>query len=85
MTGDTAPAAAPVVDVLGLTRHFGAKRALNGVSLTVLALTPEGVRLSIIPHTWGATAFPELATGDPVNVEYDLIARYLKRLIEDRP
>jgi riboflavin synthase len=59
--------------------------AVNGVSLTVLALTPEGVRLSIVPHTWAATAFPELETGDPVNVEYDLIARYLQRLIEARP
>lgn len=59
--------------------------AVNGVSLTVLALIPDGVRLSIVPHTWAATAFPELETGDPVNVEYDLIARYLKRLIEARP
>lgn len=59
--------------------------AVNGVSLTVLALTADGVRLSIVPHTWAATAFPELEIGDPVNVEYDLIARYLKRLIEDRP
>jgi riboflavin synthase len=59
--------------------------AVNGVSLTVLALTPDGVRLSIVPHTWAATAFPELETGDPVNVEYDLIARYLQRLIEARP
>jgi len=58
--------------------------AVNGVSLTVLALTPDGVRLSIVPHTWAATAFPELETGDPVNVEYDLIARYLQRLIEAR-
>ena len=59
--------------------------AVNGVSLTVLALTPDGVRLSIVPHTWAVTAFPELETGDPVNVEYDLIARYLKRLTEARP
>jgi riboflavin synthase len=58
--------------------------AVNGVSLTVLALTPDGVRLSIVPHTWAATGFPELETGDPVNVEYDLIARYLQRLIEAR-
>ena len=69
-------------------RPFVAERgsiAVNGVSLTVLALTPDGVRLSIVPHTWAVTAFPELETGDPVNVEYDLIARYLKRLTEARP
>ncbi|HET9581631.1 MAG TPA: riboflavin synthase [Gemmatimonadota bacterium] len=59
--------------------------AVNGVSLTVLALTPDRVRVSIVPHTWAATAFPELVAEDPVNVEYDLIARYLKRLIEARP
>jgi riboflavin synthase len=56
--------------------------AVNGVSLTVFALTVDGVRLSIVPHTWAATTFPRLSAGDPVNVEYDLIARYLKRLAE---
>lgn len=56
--------------------------AVNGVSLTVLALEADGVELSIVPHTWAATTFPELAPGDGVNVEFDLIARYLKRLME---
>lgn len=55
---------------------------VNGVSLTILGLQPEGVEISIVPHTWSATAFPDLAPGDGVNVEYDLIARYLKRLVE---
>ena len=55
---------------------------VNGVSLTILGLRPEGVEISIVPHTWSATAFPDLAPGDGVNVEYDLIARYLKRLGE---
>ncbi|CAN5329789.1 riboflavin synthase [soil metagenome] len=58
--------------------------AVNGVSLTVLAVTEEGVRLSIIPHTWRATTFANLAPGDGVNVEYDLIARYVARLMEAR-
>jgi riboflavin synthase len=56
--------------------------AVNGVSLTVLGLSADGVRLSIVPHTWAATTFPDLSPGDGVNVEYDLIARYLKRLAE---
>ncbi|HJU86235.1 MAG TPA: riboflavin synthase, partial [Gemmatimonadota bacterium] len=55
--------------------------AVNGVSLTIFRLSPEGVELSIVPHTWRATAFPELAPGDGVNVEYDLIARYVKHLM----
>ena len=58
--------------------------AVNGVSLTVLDLNGDGIRLSIIPHTWEATTFADLAPGDPVNLEYDLIARYLQRLMETR-
>ena len=56
--------------------------AVNGVSLTVLDAGADGVRLSIVPHTWTVTTFPDLTPGDGVNVEYDLIARYLKRLSE---
>lgn len=58
--------------------------ALNGVSLTILDLVPAGVSVSIVPHTWAATAFPDLTPGDEVNVEFDVIARYLKRLTEER-
>lgn len=58
--------------------------AVNGVSLTVLELTDTGVRLSIIPHTWEVTMFSDLEEGDGVNIEYDLVARYLKRLMEIR-
>lgn len=70
---------------LPIGRELAAPRgsiAVNGVSLTVLGLRPDGVELSIVPHTWVATTFSELAPGDGVNVEYDLIARYLKRLLE---
>ena len=58
--------------------------AINGVSLTVLEVIDAGVRLSMIPHTWSATALSDLETGDAVNVEYDLIARYLRRLLDER-
>lgn len=58
--------------------------AVNGVSLTVFRLAPDGVALSIVPHTWRSTAFPDLAPGDGVNVEYDLISRYVKHLLEMR-
>ncbi|MGH7563573.1 MAG: riboflavin synthase [Gemmatimonadota bacterium] len=58
--------------------------AVNGVSLTVLGVTEDEVRLSIIPHTWEATTLVDLEPGDPVNVEYDLIARYLQRMMETR-
>ena len=58
--------------------------AVNGVSLTVLQVMPDGVRLSIVPHTWEATSLADLTPDDPVNVECDLIARYLQRLLEAR-
>ncbi|HUP01618.1 MAG TPA: riboflavin synthase [Gemmatimonadota bacterium] len=58
--------------------------AVNGVSLTVLGVTDAGVRLSIIPHTWSFTMLADLAPGNRVNVEYDLIARILSRLLEER-
>lgn len=58
--------------------------AIDGVSLTILDATTDGVRLSIVPHTWEATTFPDLSPGDGVNVEYDLIARYLQSLLEAR-
>ena len=55
---------------------------VNGVSLTVNDLPAEGVvGLSIIPYTWSHTAFPALAVGDFVNVEGDLIGRYVRRLL----
>lgn len=58
--------------------------AVSGVSLTVLALTGDGFRVSIVPHTWAATTFADLSPGDPVNVEFDIVARYLARIVEAR-
>lgn len=56
--------------------------ALNGISLTVNALPDNSVcQVSIIPHTWSVTALRELAHGDPVNVEGDMIGKYVRRLL----
>jgi riboflavin synthase len=66
-----------------LTRFVAPKGSicLNGVSLTVN--TAEGRRfdVNIIPHTHAATTLGELGVGDGVNVEIDVVARYLDRLI----
>ena len=73
---------------LSTGRELAAPRgsiSVDGVSLTILDTDPGGVRLSIVPHTWAATAFPDLTPGDGVNVEYDVIARYLKHLTEGQP
>ena len=65
-----------------LARYIAAKGsvALDGVSLTVNAA--EGARFDVIviPHTMAATTWNERRPGDAVNLEVDLIARYLERL-----
>jgi riboflavin synthase len=59
---------------------------VDGVSLTVNTVTdgPDGTTfgLNIIPHTWSVTTFGALGTGQPVNLEIDVLARYLHRMRE---
>jgi riboflavin synthase len=55
--------------------------ALDGVSLTVAALTPTGVVVSLIPETAERTSLGALEPGAQLNVEVDLIARYAERLL----
>ena len=56
--------------------------AVNGVSLTVNAIPqPDVVQVSIIPFTWKATNFPDLREGDAVNLEGDMIGKYVRRLL----
>ncbi|MEE2862885.1 MAG: riboflavin synthase [Gemmatimonadota bacterium] len=59
--------------------------ALNGVSLTVSELVEEqGVRIGMIPHTYEHTNLGRLLPGDPVNVEGDLIGKYVSRIMARR-
>lgn len=55
--------------------------ALNGVSLTVAELGPTWVEVSLIPETLERTNLGSVAPGDPVNVEVDVIAKYVERLL----
>jgi len=55
--------------------------AVEGVSLTIAGLLPDGFSVNVIPHTWEHTNFPELRAGDRVNIEYDLIVRAVDRLL----
>lgn len=55
--------------------------AIDGISLTVNAVTEETFAVAIIPHTLAMTTLQEKNTGDRVNVETDLIARYIARLL----
>lgn len=51
--------------------------AVNGVSLTVNHLEDDVAQVAIIPHTWANTAFPDLRVGAAVNLEGDMIGRYV--------
>ena len=55
---------------------------LDGVSLTVAALTEGGFEVSLIPETLERTTLDELKPGDRVNVELDVIARHVARLLQ---
>lgn len=57
---------------------------IDGVSLTVGEVGPERFSVYIVPHTWGATTMQSYAVGRAVNVEADMIARYLERLLVAR-
>ena len=52
---------------------------VDGVSLTVNAVQGRAFGLNIIPHTWEATTLGDLKPGDAVNLEIDMLARYLAR------
>ena len=56
-----------------------------GVSLTVAELHDDGFAVAIVPHTLQVTTFGTLAVGDPVNLEADMIARYVERLLAATP
>ena len=64
-----------------LHRYIAAKGSItvDGVSLTVNAVDGRRFDLNIIPHTWDATTLGTLKVGDPVNLEIDMLARYLAR------
>jgi len=56
--------------------------AIDGVSLTVNGADDEGFHVAIIPHTLAHTTFDGLDVGSRVNLEIDMLARYVKRLLD---
>ena len=70
-------------DVLRYLVHKGSV-ALDGVSLTVVEVGRETFQVVLIPHTLRATTLGNIASGARVNVEVDIIAKYVERLIEGR-
>ena len=54
---------------------------IDGVSLTVAALTAEGFTVALIPHTLEVTTLGSRKAGDRVNLEMDVLAKYVERLL----
>lgn len=65
-----------------LSKYIAQKGSLcvNGISLTVNAITQDEVSINLIPHTMQHTMMQHAKTGDAVNLEIDLIARYVERM-----
>ena len=53
--------------------------AIDGVSLTVVEATDEQFSVALIPHTLSVTTLGNLSVGDPVNLETDILAKYVQR------
>lgn len=74
--------AAPVA----LSKYIATKGSIcvDGVSLTVNAVDDEAFEVALIPHTVAHTAFSTTRVGENVNLEIDLVARYVERLLSAR-
>ncbi len=61
---------------------FKGSVAVEGISLTIAALTDQYFEVAIIPKTWELTNLSQLKPGDPVNLEADVIAKYVERILK---
>ena len=70
----------------GLSRYVVVKGsiALDGVSLTVVSVAGDEITVSLIPETLARTTWGQREVGAAVNVEVDVIAKYVERLLEPR-
>lgn len=57
---------------------------LNGVSLTINSINNNAISANIIPHTFNNTNFKYLKSGDKINVEVDMLAKYIEKFIKTR-
>lgn len=58
--------------------------AVDGISLTVASLADRRLGVQIVPFTWQHTALPQLQPGDAVNLEADVLGKYVVRLLDTR-
>jgi len=62
---------------------FKGSVAVEGISLTIANLTDDYFDIAIIPKTWEVTNFSQLKPGDEVNLEVDVIAKYVERILSN--
>ena len=63
---------------------FKGSVTVDGISLTVASLSPDSFTVALIPHTLEVTNLRDAGVGDPVNLEADVIAKYVERLLQQR-
>ena len=63
---------------------FKGSIAVDGISLTVAAVLKQGFRIWIIPHTYEVTTLRQRAVGDAVNLEADLLGKYVEKFLDAR-
>jgi riboflavin synthase len=68
----------------GLTVTKGSV-CLNGISLTVVDSFPDAFSVAIIPYTWEHTNLSKLNLGDTVNIEFDILGKYMKKMSVSLP
>lgn len=70
-----------------MSRYFVFKGsvAVEGISLTIAELTDDYFEIAVIPKTWNVTNFSHLRPGDAVNLEADIIAKYVERILTVTP
>lgn len=59
--------------------------AIDGVSMTVARLEDNKFSVGIIPHTWKETVFSDKKAGDTVNLEFDVLGKYVERIMTNEP
>jgi len=70
-----------------LTRYVVPQGSITveGISLTVAAISGQAVEIAIIPHTYAATSLHTLAPGSPLNIEVDVLGKYAERQTQTPP
>lgn len=56
--------------------------AINGISLTIAAIDPSSFTVAVIPHTWEATTLKNCQIGDELNLEVDILAKYVEKMLD---